>query len=364
MMPSKACFDDGLWDEEPYSGSEIRDAILQMHTLLIQKFPSRDLNCTSPVSLGRHLMAACWHRDNIKVPPAPSEIRDLLKSTSPQGRHEILTFSGIETIPALYEYDMRLAYLWCCKGLPYGKVEHSLEGSPAEVWHKAYCFVDAPLNWDHIGLLPHRNREWGYPLYDVEGWYDHREVMLADRSGWEVKRWETLTWEKEGALDHWSDGILWALRQVPEGGLVYRMLRRTALHTIGSLHQTTKRYERTGLEPPAGNPSTRLDQRTGIYSWVIEEPIKGRGQIYMHPEWSTTIWARCRARMAQLALRVPRRELIAIRQDALYTTTPQPQWEKPGPVPAGGVRLKWCIERSMPAPHSLDELDRLRRGEN
>src|SRR5690349_24554411 len=89
VVPSRMDPTPELWDDELTTEQETVDVLRRVHSLLIRHFPSKDLNCGSPVALGYHLAAACWHKDNIKVPPAPEDIRDLLRQSSPQGRHEI-----------------------------------------------------------------------------------------------------------------------------------------------------------------------------------------------------------------------------------------------------------------------------------
>lgn len=361
-LPSRLNPDPGLWGAHDRSEQEIADAIRQLHDLLVRRFPSRDLNCYSPIALGRHLMAACWHKDNILVPPAPDDIRELVKRSAPQHRNEIFVPDHLETIPALYEYDTRIAYLWGCRGLPYGSVAHEM--GDLSGGDKVFSAWKAPLNWMHIGLLPQWSTGWTYPRIG-EGYLDAREWHEARDLGWSMRALgERVRWECHGALDRWVDGIQWALRQVEYEGILDRMIRRVALWTIGSLHPTTTTRKRTGDKPPIGNPSTRYDPETRTYEWLEEVPIRGRAGIYSHPEWSTAIWARSRTRMAKMALTIPREELVAIRGDALYTTTRQPQWEGVERPAIGQLRFKWCREKEMPAPHTIRELDEIRREED
>lgn len=349
------------WLASPVTADEMTMLLAQVDDLLGQKIGSRSLNWSSPVALGRHLMQTCWHLQGLRTPPAPPEIRALLTEHSPQGRHECLTLPEVETIPALYQYDMRLAYLWCCKGLPYGAVEE-INGDAGGGGHKAAVEWEAPEGWAGIGLLPERHAGWTYPLRG-RGWVDRREYDLAARSGWEMRIADALTWESEGALDKWSDLLQWALRQDRDDERAHDLLRRVALNSIGSLHRSSvRRYralpraEKDRL--PAGNPTLRLSEDGQYWYWYDEAPIQGRGLIYVHPEWTTTIWARCRARMAQAALSVPRQHLIAIRQDALFTACEMP-WSDDGRV--GRLRLKDKIDGPLPAPHSLAEFDAIRQ---
>lgn len=350
------------WADAELPAPEMAAALSRLDRALTRKFLNNGLNFGSPVALGRHLMASCWRLDGIQVPPAPPEIRQLLTEHSPQGRHELLWQSD-EPLPALYQYDMRLAYLWCCKALPYGSVERAEWATgDLERAHKWNVYWKSD-GWRHIGLLPQRRQGWIYPLQG-EGWIDRRELELANRNYWHWDAIEGLTWEREGALDRWSDGLQECLRQSKDDAIVYRMLRRVALNTIGSLHRSTvKRYRALpkGRESdlPAGNPTLRMSEDGSRYFWSEEEPVRGRGLIYVHPEWTTTIWARCRARVAQAALQFPREQLVAIRQDALFTTHPHPTWKETDRV--GGFRLKEILAGPLPAPRTLEEFDTMRR---
>ncbi len=357
------------WCEEPIDALYLQDVLGEVHCVLVKHFPSHNLNMSSPVALGRHGMAACWCKDDIKVPPAPPDILKLLKEMGPQGRHEIFTLPGLETIPALYEYDMVLAYLWCCKGLPYGAVTRTTQ-KPDRSPDKLRAVFAAPQRepgwqgWPHIGLLPVKvEGKWQYPLGGA-GWIDFREYDLAVSKGWDVYTGEFLCWPEHGALDRWSDGMQAALRQYEPGSLGYRIIRRVALQAIGSLHRTTFNRSRTlpyarRAELPRSCPSLRLSDDEAWYHWGEEKPILGREAIYMHPEWTSSVWARCRARIAQAALSVPREELVAIRQDAIYTTTPQARLE--GGDRVGSFRLKDYVPGSLKAPRTLEELAALTR---
>lgn len=349
------------WFDEPVGPADAERALQVAESLIVQRFRVEDGNFSSPVALGRHLMAAAWAKDGIRVPPAPPEIRELLTTIGPQGRHECLTLPELETIPGLYGYDMRLAYLWCCKGLPFGEVER-YEWTPAHSdGQKVRAVWAASDGWSHIGLLPQRQQGWQYPLQG-EGWIDIREWSLAERNGWHVDVSEGLHWQQEGALDRWADGLQWCLRQSKGDRIVYRLFRRVALNSIGSLHRSSVRRSRalpvSGREaPPEGNPSLRLSADGSTYFWQEEQPLNNRALLYCHPEWTSSVWARCRARIAQAALQFPREQVIAMRQDALFLSQ-RAEWKDDGAV--GRFRLKEGVAGPLPAPHSLEELQELR----
>lgn len=350
------------WFDEPVTVAAAEQGFSAADRLISKQFNLSDSNFASPVALGRHLMAAAWQRDGIKVPPAPEEVRELLTTIGPQGRHELLTLPEVDTLPGLYGYDMRLAYLWCCKGLPFGEVK----ATAGELAHKTLVGWNAPDGWSHIGLLPTRQQGWQYPLRGG-GWADHREYHLACRNAWSIDKANGLGWSSEGALDRWSDGLQWCLRQCKEDRVVYRLLRRVALNSIGALHRSAVRRSRalpvdSREAPPAGNPSLRLSADGRIYFWQEEVPLSRRQLLYCHPEWTTTIWARCRARLAQAALQWPREQVIALRQDCLFTSSRHPDWKEADRV--GAFRLKEEYPGPVRAPRTLEELDRLRRGDD
>lgn len=350
------------WFDGPIDAPAAQAAFGRADALIQQRFRLDEANFAAPVALGRHLMAAAWSRDGIRVPPAPSEVRELLQTVGPQGRHECLTLPELETIPGLYEYDLRLAYLWCCKALPYGALMRT--GGDLPDGHKMLCRWEAPDGWQQVGLLPERRQGWQYPLRG-SGWVDRREYELAHRSGWGLRvLGDGLLWQSEGALDRWADGLQWCLRQSKEDEVVYRLFRRVALNTIGSLHRSSVRRlralsARVREAPPAGNPTLRLSADGSVYYWQEEEPLTSRALLYCHPEWTTTIWARCRARLAQAALQFPREQVIAIRQDALFVTHPHPSWGDDGSI--GRFRVKRSYSGPLPAPHTLEALQAIRR---
>ena len=353
------------WCDTDLPACEMHAAFARLDGLLGRLFRNRCLNFASPVALGRHLMASAWRIDNILVPPAPPEVRATITEGSPQGRHQCLTLPDLQTLPGLYGYDMRLAYLWCCKGLPYGAVEQEQVTPLQPDAHKVEARWAAPEGWSHLGLLPERQQGWAYPAYG-RGLVDRREAELAARNDWIL--WQTVgyRWQHEGALDRWSDGLLKALRDTKDDPTLARMLRRVALNSIGSLHRSSVRRYRAlpaGRESdlPRGCDNLRMSEDGQRYFWYEESPIAARGLLYVHPEWTTTIWARCRARLAQAALQFPREQVIALRQDCLFVTHPHPTWGDDGAV--GRFRLKESYPGPLSAPHTLEEFDAMRREE-
>ena len=136
-----------------------------------------------------------------------------------------------------------------------------------------------------------------------------------------------------------------------------------ALNAIGSLHRSSVRRTRAlptgGREkPPAGNPTLRRSADGGTYFWQEETPLNPRALIYCHPEWTSSIWARCRARLAQAALQFPREQVIAMRQDALFVSELHRTWKDDGAI--GRFRLKESHAGPLPAPHTLEALQALR----
>jgi hypothetical protein len=302
--------------------------------------------------------------------PLPAELAAQVQATATQGRVETFTLPG--PLPAVVEYDMRFAYAALCADLPEGE-PHFGDGWPDPEAHgylpgtePAMCRgrfdVEwrAPAGWAHVGLVPHLGRNgWVWPVDRRwhRDWVDGAEVLLAQRKGWELKCRRHLIWPRpfaRGPLAVWADELVGAREQADRltcddlelNAAVTAALRAVVLTTIGVLHGRGHTVTRTAALDEA-LPRGRLDR---LHTQGDQYVWQGQGAParpeFVHPEWSASIWSRCRARLLEGppvakvrtgALHVDPSTLLAFSVDALYLTA-DPGWPDDGRV--GRLRHK------------------------
>lgn len=304
---------------------------------------------------------------------------------SPDAQDWIRNHSGqarIEMFPAraavargLVEYDMRLAYVACTRGLPIGE---PIEVGAADLWAEllrarslapdpilrrpgrvSIDFV-APAGWSGPGLLPvHDGQRWRWPTIGKHSAVvDTCEMELAVRYGWHIEPTPgavSLLWHETGdpyrkfiyrcerVLDraerHWG-GL--------SGGMARNVLRAVMLHTIGAMYGAPHPVSRTGQDVDVPIDAQRLRANTdGSLSWVELQPT--RWPSTSHPEWVAHIWARARCRILSGPgktglLHLPANiEPVAVRTDAVYLTG-DPEW------PDDGKAGRFVRKRVVPGP--------------
>jgi hypothetical protein len=342
---------------------------------------------STPATTGRELARSsvpfekAAHRSH-SYPTLSPGLADLVRSTSTQGRSEL--FDVGPELPALHYLDSRFAYAALLAELPIGPATLTDGGTFDPYAPARYeVAVTVPDDWDHVGLLGVPNDDgdgWHYPSGPGETfttWADGAELHLAQQHGWTFAVAQTLHYASRGKpLDGWGRALLRsrdaiathaAKGEVPAevATLAQGAVRAILLHGIGAWHAQPRPVTRTGVDPgraPAGAERHQLPN--GQWTWT-ETTAVAMPEL-AHPEWSSTIWARCRARLLDSpapgntragALTLPRGQVVAFRTDALYLTT-DPGWADDGKP--GRYRLKGSIERPIPAPASMGELLSLR----
>ena len=153
----------------------------------------------------------------------------------------------------------------------------------------------------------------------------------------------------------------------PAGAAAVRsMVRAILLHTIGAFHGRPQRVTcwADDLErAPIGADALRV-HTDGRVSWREERPPVWPEAS--HPEWSSHVWARSRVRLLKTpggggALTIPRRSIVAIRTDAVYTTEPT-GWENLDDGKVGRWVLK-NTHRDGPWPRTGDDVLAMKAGE-
>lgn len=328
----------------------------------------------SPATTGRELFVRSIPAGDA-WPVLPDELQQLVRSTSTQGRIELVWNGGSE-LPGLVEYDARVFYAALCDELPAGAVERWNGEHPYGDY--ARCRVRArwtvPADWHHVGILPELGPEgWTWPAEpgsEHAGWIAGVELQLARRWGWHVEVDESLVWPDKGRpLDTWARklGRLAQAAELDGKPLVRAALRSIVLHAIGAFqgrgHLVTKSAPVDELdELPAGASSPRWEGDSIVWGELL-------GQAWpeaAHPEWCAEVWARARVRLLDApapgggrvgALHVPRHELVGFYTDAVFLTA-DPQWADDGKI--GRFRCELVHDAPVRAPRTIGELPTVR----
>ena len=360
--------------EREVTPSDASDALDLLDLALSERFDEWAHTLATPATTGRDL----WLRslpDDAAYPALTDEQQTLIRSTSGQGRWELFTGERGE-LDELHGFDMRFGYAALLWGLGVGPAEHDDRNEYAGQRRGRYRVrATVPAGWDHVGLLPYAEDDgatWTYP--DEPGrtfttWADGAEVHVALAHGWQLDILERLLLQDGRPLDGWQRRMIDVRDRLADAyttGETDRTVAKLAadaarlvlLSTVGAFHgaprAVTRSAERT-QDIPAD--AEGLDFVDGRWSWT--ETTGAAWPETSHPEWATAIWARCRARILTHrrsgtgALHVPRRSLVAIRQDAIYLDH-HPGWTDDGSV--GRLRHTTAVRRRLPAPRTPAEL--------
>lgn len=359
------------------------DALALVDELVAGAFDEGRLLST-PASTGRYLLMRTVPF-NREWPVLTDELQELIRSTSGQGRIELIDHD-IDELAALVELDGRLMYAALCWGLAGGGVHHDhtdrFEGYTRARYRVRFRVPD---DWRHVGLLAVMDEGGGWrwprqPGETAETWCDGAELQVALARRWPVTIRERLLWPdtpNRGPLDAWAeklreirasiDGESFTAKDSPPPAVAAAAraaVRAIILHGIGALHGRPHKLSRVvpiadaAQVPPHARPTLR---REG--DWLIwAEGSDAAWPEMSHPEWSAAIWARARTRLLTGpgdagALHLPYRDVVAFRTDAIYTTV-DPHWPDDGA--AGRYRTKRTVAGPLPYPTNHTELLQLR----
>lgn len=340
----------------------------------------------SPSQTGRDLLARTLPRGH-EYPVLSDELRELIRTTAPQGRVELLP-PAHKTMPALVELDARTAYGACLRALGSGPVTHDeLPALPLDERGRltARCRlrvrVTVPAGWAHVGILGApggKGRPARFPRTPgevFETWADGWEVQTALDHGWRVEVLERLLFSSSAPLERWAKALRQLVTQLDRadleaaGQLAARAVRNVLVATVGAFHQTGYRatHTVTSLDAlPAG--VAFAEDEAGGYVWEERRALTGSAATFSHPEWSAQVWARARVRLLSTpatksyphqtgALHVPFSSVVALRTDALYLTS-DPRWPDDGEW--GRYRLKGQHSKRATWPATAGALLKLR----
>ena len=342
---------------------------------------------SSPASTGRELLLRSLPAEH-GYPVLSDEQLEILHHSTGQGRNELLT-SDPEQYPAgelsgLYGYDMRWSYAALCRGIT-GSGPAILDNRSEFLGYSPARYeveFRVPADWSHLGLLGVSGQGWpSEPGTRWRTWADGRELRLADRWGWkigtdvQITRRLRYTTDKSTPLRTWADKLTevretWLPAQqapAPVIKLAQDITRTVLLASLGALQGRRQKVTHSipqarAAEIPAGATPHLAG---GMLVWESETSAGWREMV--HPEWVGQVWAEQRCRLMDTgpnaaqpnvgALHIPRAELVALRTDAVYSTT-DPGWVDNGKV--GAFRPQLALSGPVPTPRELADLLKLR----
>lgn len=349
----------------------------------------------SPGATGRDL----WLRAaGGQVPdPLDVETQRMIRATSPQHRIELMPPTS-DTMPAVWVLDGRWMYAALTRGLGSGPVT-MLTGAQAAEHYAAHPYgraryrvrFRAPSWWREafgtLGLLMARAGDlasdgWHCPL-SGETWADAAEVHTAAEAGWHLEFLEGMAFTPGRPLDAWTARLVRARESVSDdelGGdvaqLVRGAVRTVLLYAIGAFHssgsdETT--VTASAMRRPDGEgwgAPERLDNGAALWRRRTEA-THPRALAMAHPEWSSQVWGRARARMLECPtgerggrraglLYVPAGTVAAVYGDALMLTE-RPAWADLDDGAPGRLRVKGHLCGPVPWPTTAHERDELTR---
>lgn len=312
----------------------------------------------TPATTGRDLWARSI-REGEAWPVLSPETQQVIRATAGQGRMETFRplWHGAELapeaaqLPALYEYDARMAYVALLRNLPVGEPTRITRQHEIKTWQAEHPYSEgryqvtwkAPDGWRHPGLLPAHGageRDWEWPRRgDVPSWAGGAEIWVALKFGWQIRFHDAYVWTCAGdPLRGWSSRLLRMLARIDtelDSDQLRKMgrsaVRAILLHTIGAFHGSRRKVSESGPLVPDDALGVRVirkgwtaESRERILSWYrLVEPAWPE---MIHPEWSATIWGRARARLAYSHrggagfMTLLPEQIVALRTDAIYTT--------------------------------------------
>ncbi len=296
----------------------------------------------------------------------------LILHTLPEGRQYPTVTDGIQRLlyavsfplrlekfapikNATHAYDCRVAYLAHTRSVPvYTPETFTHDEKPCyEPYRRGWylAVVTVPTGWKHIGLVPSEervgtSRKYPYtPGHTFQTWLTDSEMQLLKDFSWgfSVKKrvlFATSSTPGSDPLRTWHDhlaGGIESLDRIIAGNeemkwkLVRTALRNVAIYTIGQFNVSDKLH------------SDGFDQETGMLKWK-QHIMTSFSERWQHPEWGANIWSRTRVQATRIALQFKREQLVEIRGDEVFTTTPMIGHEDTGRV--GGYREKRVLQHA------------------
>lgn len=277
----------------------------------------------SPAATGRQLLGVAGAR--LGRPPGP-ELAELIRSTSPQHRIEVVGACYGEcdahaaAAPLPWQaigaaIDQTFAYASLCSELGTGgrllTLVEAEQLANSQPYARARYLVRfrVPDEWAAPGLLMTKHpdgRHWhtpNRPGWHGETWCDAVELLIARRAGWHAAVLGGIAFEPGRPLDVWRDRLVASWTRLREAGhtAAAGAIRAIVLHTIGSLHSLgadEAHHAETPLDVPTIGVTGRTDNPDGTVTYYTPRRLTGDQAAFAHPELSSQIWARAHARLA------------------------------------------------------------------
>ena len=380
-----------------YFGEEvknIRDMYNAWHSLekVLQdtfRIPGCNILADTPAQTGRGLLLITLPK-GIEYFRLPADIREFLHHNFGQGREQAFPPQK-EVLGDIFILDGHWFYASCISHLPIGPVHKDkvnkflgVVRKDGRLAPKCPAFynvtVAVPDGWHHMGLLKENIKTDGEasfpnePGYTFTNWAEAHEValLLDNPQGipWHVHINERIYWPDTDKIADPFKTLrtkLVELRKNAANEYHKNAIRAILLHLIGSFH-------RIGTMDEIVTPYDRLDEiehpyehRTtlradGVQWQKIRDFESDYMNSFLHPEWSATIYGRARAKLAEFALHLPFKDVIALRNDAVWSTS---SLELGDPDKPGSFREKGIIHGPIPWPNSTqaETLARVRNRE-
>lgn len=382
----------------------------------------------SPTATGANLWALSLPR-NVDPVHVEDDLANEIRSTSGQHHVEHLVagpdfIDHDDVLPLVqprqyiqnFAYvDGRFMYASVCKELGIGPARRLNRAAAFELLDtqpyaraRYYVRFTVPQGWNHIGILPVKapgsTSRWIYPNRPGathETWADSSEIFVAIKNGWLIDPLEAIEFTTT-TTGRKNDGTMGEVKTRPLDTFAERMirtrelvmshpeipdtvraavagaLRAIVLQTIGGFHspgRSSTVVVESALEVPPEYQHS-LQQHGDVFSYKIPTPsINDRSRQFYHPEFSTQIWGRARARLLSSpaankhragVLTLDPSTVLGVYGDAVYTTE-IPTWSLPtsngggddGKV--GRLRLQGALANGRyNFPVTTDQRDRLR----
>jgi hypothetical protein len=326
-------------------------------------------------------------RAPVEYPAAPAALVDMLYHNATQGRMQFCPHPDVvgQEVAGLYVLDARWQYAACLSNLPVGIPDHDSYPYGADAieafvpyapgWYRVAARV--PLDWRHLGLIgdPTRadenaNDKWpdapGAWIGEDGGvWIGGAQLGLAIEQGWPVLIFERWVYRDVERMPGANPAGEFRRRMVElrkeasdtrhypaeQAALMAAGARSIVIAAIGRWHARSR--AKLQITPGAQEKSikgnipgmTFVDHKANTVYWYKEIPFTEEQRIYCQPQWSASVWDRSAFRTNRQALYYPRRDILAVRSDALVLlhklVLHDPDYGNPG---------EWRYKEQIPGP--------------
>jgi len=369
-----------------FFGEEVRDIkgiYNAWHTLEIMlqdafHAPGCNILADTPAQTGRELLIITLPA-GVEYPRVHNDIRELLKHNIPQGRLTTLPPAQPILADGAHVIDGKWFYASCVSHLPVGPsymdtVNKFLgivrkDGRLAPRYPAFYnVTVTVPDSWHHIGLLKENIKTDGEasfpnePGYTFTNWAEAHEVALLldtpQSISWHVHINERIYWPYTDKIADPFKTLrtkLVELRENSTSEYHKNALRAILLHLIGCFHRlgTEENFYTPYSRLPLTEKPYKVSAAPGGVNWSILRPYESKDRnAFIHPEWSSTVYGRARAKIADFVLRLPYEDVICLRNDAVWSAS---SLELGDPNRPGSFREKGIIPGPFRWPRNSGE---------